>query len=203
MPFYKKTVLFWSRLNSDLGMLLSCLLFGHEHLVRLLVSERRGWVLIESHKCFLPSFPRELKEKIQPEILELIKQQRLNRLVEGTCFRKLNSRRRQGTAQTAWSGFLLSLLSKSWDEYCSYWQDPWFYCCPYWLLLPGGIWKHLLVTVVGFTVSLELVWASSGIQVQHLMKISNSSLASWTKYFHFCFVPRLLVLSEPNLSLYY
>ncbi|XP_063308223.1 engulfment and cell motility protein 1 isoform X1 [Pelobates fuscus] len=37
----------------------------------------------------------ELKEKIQPEILELIKQQRLNRLVEGTCFRKLNSRRRQ------------------------------------------------------------------------------------------------------------
>lgn len=44
--------------------------------------------------CF--SFHRELKEKIQPEILELIKQQRLNRLVEGTCFRKLNSRRRQG-----------------------------------------------------------------------------------------------------------
>ncbi|XP_068092501.1 engulfment and cell motility protein 1 isoform X1 [Hyperolius riggenbachi] len=37
----------------------------------------------------------ELKEKIQPEILELIKQQRLNRLVEGTCFRKLNNRRRQ------------------------------------------------------------------------------------------------------------
>ncbi|KAG8442761.1 hypothetical protein GDO86_011536 [Hymenochirus boettgeri] len=36
----------------------------------------------------------ELKDKIQPEILELIKQQRLNRLVEGTCFRKLNSRRR-------------------------------------------------------------------------------------------------------------
>lgn len=44
--------------------------------------------------CF--SFHRELKEKIQPEILELIKQQRLNRLVEGTCFRKLNCRRRQG-----------------------------------------------------------------------------------------------------------
>uniref|UniRef100_A0A6I8SEI8 Engulfment and cell motility 1 n=1 Tax=Xenopus tropicalis TaxID=8364 RepID=A0A6I8SEI8_XENTR len=37
----------------------------------------------------------ELKDKIQPEIIELIKQQRLNRLVEGTCFRKLNSRRRQ------------------------------------------------------------------------------------------------------------
>uniref|UniRef100_A0A8C5U8S1 Engulfment and cell motility 1 n=1 Tax=Malurus cyaneus samueli TaxID=2593467 RepID=A0A8C5U8S1_9PASS len=45
--------------------------------------------------CLLSLFSRELKEKIQPEILELIKQQRLNRLVEGTCFRKLNSRRRQ------------------------------------------------------------------------------------------------------------
>uniref|UniRef100_A0A8C8SUA8 Engulfment and cell motility 1 n=1 Tax=Pelusios castaneus TaxID=367368 RepID=A0A8C8SUA8_9SAUR len=41
----------------------------------------------------------ELKEKIQPEILELIKQQRLNRLVEGTCFRKLNSRRRRQIPQ--------------------------------------------------------------------------------------------------------
>lgn len=46
-------------------------------------------------------FCRELKEKIQPEILELIKQQRLNRLVEGTCFRKLNSRRRQGIVPRA------------------------------------------------------------------------------------------------------
>lgn len=46
-------------------------------------------------------FHRELKEKIQPEILELIKQQRLNRLVEGTCFRKLNSRRRQGMVAVA------------------------------------------------------------------------------------------------------
>lgn len=104
MPFYKKTVLFQSRLDSDLGTLLTCLLFGNKHLVRHFVSERRGQVLIESHKCLLSFFPRELKEKIQPEILELIKQQRLNRLVEGTCFRKLNSRRRQGTAQTAWSG---------------------------------------------------------------------------------------------------
>uniref|UniRef100_A0A670XQL2 Engulfment and cell motility 1 n=1 Tax=Pseudonaja textilis TaxID=8673 RepID=A0A670XQL2_PSETE len=48
----------------------------------------------------------ELKEKIQPEILELIKQQRLNRLVEGTCFRKLNSRRRQGTNQDCFICFL-------------------------------------------------------------------------------------------------
>lgn len=41
---------------------------------------------------------RELREKIQPEIMELIKQQRLNRLCEGTCFRKISSRRRQGEA---------------------------------------------------------------------------------------------------------
>ena len=41
-------------------------------------------------------FCRELREKIQPEIMELIKQQRLNRLCEGTCFRKISSRRRQG-----------------------------------------------------------------------------------------------------------
>lgn len=38
----------------------------------------------------------ELRERIQPEILELIKQQRLNRLCEGSCFRKLGNRRRQG-----------------------------------------------------------------------------------------------------------
>ncbi|KAM6457659.1 engulfment and cell motility protein 2 isoform 2-T2 [Liasis olivaceus] len=37
----------------------------------------------------------ELREKIQPEILELIKQQRLNRLCEGTSFRKVGNRRRQ------------------------------------------------------------------------------------------------------------
>ncbi|GAA6078516.1 engulfment and cell motility protein 2 isoform X1, partial [Tachysurus ichikawai] len=37
----------------------------------------------------------ELRERIQPEILELIKQQRLNRLCEGSCFRKLAHRRRQ------------------------------------------------------------------------------------------------------------
>lgn len=40
--------------------------------------------------------PRELREKIQPEILELIKQQRLNRLCEGSSFRKIGNRRRQG-----------------------------------------------------------------------------------------------------------
>ncbi|XP_017678058.1 PREDICTED: engulfment and cell motility protein 2 [Lepidothrix coronata] len=37
----------------------------------------------------------ELREKIQPEILELIKQQRLNRLCEGSSFRKIGNRRRQ------------------------------------------------------------------------------------------------------------
>lgn len=42
---------------------------------------------------------RELREKIQPEILELIKQQRLNRLCEGSSFRKIGNRRRQGEGQ--------------------------------------------------------------------------------------------------------
>ncbi|XP_029464614.1 engulfment and cell motility protein 3 isoform X3 [Rhinatrema bivittatum] len=37
----------------------------------------------------------ELREKLKPELLELIKQQRLNRLCEGTLFRKISSRRRQ------------------------------------------------------------------------------------------------------------
>lgn len=48
---------------------------------------------------FVLFFCRELREKIQPEIMELIKQQRLNRLCEGTCFRKISSRRRQGESQ--------------------------------------------------------------------------------------------------------
>ena len=43
---------------------------------------------------------RELREKIQPEIMELIKQQRLNRLCDGTCFRKISTRRRQGETHT-------------------------------------------------------------------------------------------------------
>lgn len=46
--------------------------------------------------CSLTCPPRELREKIQPEILELIKQQRLNRLCEGSSFRKIGNRRRQG-----------------------------------------------------------------------------------------------------------
>ncbi|XP_061421829.1 engulfment and cell motility protein 2-like isoform X2 [Lethenteron reissneri] len=37
----------------------------------------------------------ELREKLQPEILDLIRKQRLNRLCEGTLFRKISSRRRQ------------------------------------------------------------------------------------------------------------
>lgn len=43
---------------------------------------------------------RELKERLKPELLQLIRQQRLNRLCQGTMFRKLSSRRRQGQ-QTA------------------------------------------------------------------------------------------------------
>ncbi|XP_043946070.1 engulfment and cell motility protein 2 isoform X2 [Protopterus annectens] len=37
----------------------------------------------------------ELREKIVPEIMELIRQQRLNRLCEGSSFRKVGTRRRQ------------------------------------------------------------------------------------------------------------
>ncbi|XP_049340473.1 engulfment and cell motility protein 3 isoform X5 [Astyanax mexicanus] len=37
----------------------------------------------------------ELKERLKPELLELIRQQRLNRLCHGTLFRKISSRRRQ------------------------------------------------------------------------------------------------------------
>uniref|UniRef100_A0A8C7QBY8 Engulfment and cell motility 3 n=1 Tax=Oncorhynchus mykiss TaxID=8022 RepID=A0A8C7QBY8_ONCMY len=37
----------------------------------------------------------ELKERLRPELLELIRQQRLNRLCQGTLFRKISSRRRQ------------------------------------------------------------------------------------------------------------
>uniref|UniRef100_A0A673I0I9 Engulfment and cell motility protein 3-like n=1 Tax=Sinocyclocheilus rhinocerous TaxID=307959 RepID=A0A673I0I9_9TELE len=37
----------------------------------------------------------ELKERLKPELLELIRQQRLNRLSHGTLFRKISSRRRQ------------------------------------------------------------------------------------------------------------
>ncbi|XP_029009170.1 engulfment and cell motility protein 3 [Betta splendens] len=37
----------------------------------------------------------ELKERLKPELLELIRQQRLNRLCQGTKFRKITQRRRQ------------------------------------------------------------------------------------------------------------
>ncbi|KAK1887579.1 Engulfment and cell motility protein 3 [Dissostichus eleginoides] len=37
----------------------------------------------------------ELKERLKPELLELIRQQRLNRLCQGTMFRKISNRRRQ------------------------------------------------------------------------------------------------------------
>lgn len=40
--------------------------------------------------------PRELREKLKPELMSLIRQQRLLRLCEGTLFRKISSRRRQG-----------------------------------------------------------------------------------------------------------
>lgn len=42
------------------------------------------------------SRPRELRERLKPELLELVRQQRLLHLCEGTLFRKISSRRRQG-----------------------------------------------------------------------------------------------------------
>lgn len=61
-------------------------------------------VLLPRDKAFwsiLSCRPSELKERLKPELLELIRQQRLNRLCQGTMFRKISSRRRQGeTAHT-------------------------------------------------------------------------------------------------------
>lgn len=45
----------------------------------------------DSHSPF-----RELREKLKPELMSLIRQQRLLRLCEGMLFRKISSRRRQG-----------------------------------------------------------------------------------------------------------
>ncbi|RXM33590.1 Engulfment and cell motility protein 3 [Acipenser ruthenus] len=57
----------------------------------------------------------ELKERLKPELLELIRQQRLNRLCHGTLFRKISSRRRQGKYQRT-KGCALLPLHKLW--YC-------------------------------------------------------------------------------------
>uniref|UniRef100_A0A8C7JWC7 Engulfment and cell motility 2 n=1 Tax=Oncorhynchus kisutch TaxID=8019 RepID=A0A8C7JWC7_ONCKI len=51
--------------------------------------------LRQSERMSQDDFHLALCLRIQPEILELIKQQRLNRLCEGSCFRKLGNRRRQ------------------------------------------------------------------------------------------------------------
>ncbi|TRY86606.1 hypothetical protein DNTS_018586 [Danionella cerebrum] len=62
---------------------------GYSEILRLRQSERMS----QDDCCSAPII--ELRERIQPEILELIKQQRLNRLCDGGCFRKLGNRRRQ------------------------------------------------------------------------------------------------------------
>lgn len=59
-----------------------------EHLLKWLCSSSAGF------------HSRELREKLKPELLELIRQQRLLHLCEGTLFRKISSRRRQGGCQT-------------------------------------------------------------------------------------------------------
>ncbi|XP_070798015.1 engulfment and cell motility protein 2 isoform X2 [Pituophis catenifer annectens] len=62
---------------------------GYSEVLRLRQSERMSQDDFQSPPIV------ELREKIQPEILELIKQQRLNRLCEGSSFRKVGNRRRQ------------------------------------------------------------------------------------------------------------
>ncbi|XP_067856766.1 engulfment and cell motility protein 2 isoform X2 [Heptranchias perlo] len=62
---------------------------GYSEILRLRQSERMSQDDFQSPPIV------ELREKIQPEVIELIKQQRLNRLCEGTSFRKVSSRRRQ------------------------------------------------------------------------------------------------------------
>lgn len=64
-----------------------------EHLLKWLCSSSAGF------------HPRELREKLKPELLELIRQQRLLHLCEGTLFRKISSRRRQGECQTPAAGW--------------------------------------------------------------------------------------------------
>ncbi|KAG7280507.1 hypothetical protein CRUP_022037 [Coryphaenoides rupestris] len=63
---------------------------SYSEILRLRQTERMSQDDFQS-----PPIISELRERIQPEILELIKQQRLNRLCEGSCFRKLGNRRRQ------------------------------------------------------------------------------------------------------------
>uniref|UniRef100_A0A8C5RQJ7 Engulfment and cell motility 2 n=1 Tax=Laticauda laticaudata TaxID=8630 RepID=A0A8C5RQJ7_LATLA len=62
---------------------------GYSEVLRLRQSERMSQDDFQSPPIV------ELREKIQPEILELIKQQRLNHLCEGSSFRKVGNRRRQ------------------------------------------------------------------------------------------------------------
>ncbi|KAM3838601.1 engulfment and cell motility protein 2 isoform 4-T4 [Vipera latastei] len=62
---------------------------GYSEVLRLRQSERMSQDDFQSPPIV------ELREKIQPEILALIKQQRLNRLCEGSSFRKVGNRRRQ------------------------------------------------------------------------------------------------------------
>lgn len=53
-------------------------------------------ILKQFVQCVSVFLSSELKERLKPELLELIRQQRLNRLCQGTMFRKITQRRRQG-----------------------------------------------------------------------------------------------------------
>ncbi|XP_070600399.1 engulfment and cell motility protein 2 isoform X2 [Erythrolamprus reginae] len=62
---------------------------GYSEVLRLRQSERMSQDDVQSPPIV------ELRERVQPEILALIKQQRLNRLCQGSSFRKAAHRRRQ------------------------------------------------------------------------------------------------------------
>lgn len=93
----------WAKMTSSLHLLCMCL--------------TKTIVFYPCHYLhFLLTLPyliaRELREKIQPEILELIKQQRLNRLCEGSSFRKIGNRRRQGKVTVSTVFFHVKNCSK-------------------------------------------------------------------------------------------
>lgn len=93
----------WAKMTSSLHLLCTCLTktvaFYPCHYLHFLLT--------------LPYLiARELREKIQPEILELIKQQRLNRLCEGSSFRKIGNRRRQGKVTVSTVFFHVKNCSK-------------------------------------------------------------------------------------------
>ncbi|KAF3854490.1 hypothetical protein F7725_022545 [Dissostichus mawsoni] len=63
---------------------------NYSEILKLRQTER-----LHQEETLAPPYCEELKERLKPELLELIRQQRLNRLCQGTMFRKISNRRRQ------------------------------------------------------------------------------------------------------------